>query len=408
MGTYKYRARDERGSLITGVIDADNQRAVYMQLDGMGLFPVSVSQDEVKSSSFQGIFERFQHVKTDDLIFFTRQLHTIVKAGIPLISGLKALEEQTSISIMKKTIKEVYQDIDRGTGFSDALAKQKDVFPEIYISMIRAGELGGVLDDVLERLAGLLEFQMKTKEMLKSAMRYPIMVVSAITAAFFILVFFVIPKFALIFKSAKMELPLPTKIMILINDVVQSYGVLILAAIIMAIIGIVMYKRSEKGKLAWDRYKLKLPLIGPIFLKISMSRFAYMFENLIKAGVPIMRTLEIVARTVGNEYIAAKIVEIGTKIEKGRGISKPLKDSGIFPPLVIHLVSTGEETGSLEEMLREVSSHYDRETTYSVSRLAAWIEPLLTAGLAVMVLFLALAVFLPWWNMMGAMKGGGP
>ncbi len=408
MGTYKYRARDERGSLITGVMDADNQRAVYIQLDGMGLLPVSVSQDEKSSSSFKNIINRFQHIKTEDLIFFTRQLHTIVKAGIPLISGLKALEEQTSMVLMKNTIKEVYQDIDRGVGFSDALAKHNKVFPEIYISMVRAGEMGGVLDDVLERLAGLLEFQMKTKEMLKSAMRYPVMVISAITAAFFILVFFVIPKFADIFKNSKMELPLPTKIMLLINDAVQSYGVFIIAAIVMAVVGIIMYKKSNNGKLAWDRYKLKVPLIGQIFLKISMSRFAYMFENLIKAGVPIMRTLEIVAKTVGNEYIALKILEIGTKIEKGRGISKPLKDSGIFPPLVIHLVSTGEETGSLEEMLREVSSHYDRETTYSISRLSAWIEPILTTGLAVMVLFLALAVFMPWWNMMGAMKGGGP
>jgi len=408
MGTYKYKARDERGALIAGAMDADSQKAVYSQLDGMGLLPVFVSQDEEKSSLFQNISDKFQHVKPDDLIFFTRQLHTIVKAGIPLISGLKALEEQTSIHMLKKTIKAIYQDIDRGTGFSDALAKQKHVFPEIYVSMVKAGEMGGVLDDVLERLAGLLEFQMKTKEMLKSAMRYPVMVISAITAAFFILVFFVIPKFAIIFKSAKMELPLPTKIMLAINDVVQSYGAFILAVIIMAVIGIVMYKRSEKGKLAWDRHKLKIPLIGQIFLKISMSRFAYMFENLIKAGVPIMRTLEIVSRTVGNEYIAQKIVEIGTKIEKGRGISKPLKDSGIFPPLVIHLVATGEETGSLEEMLREVSNHYDREITYSVSRLAAWVEPILTSVLAVMVLFLALAVFLPWWNMMGAMKGGGP
>jgi type II secretory pathway component PulF len=408
MEAYKYRARDERGSLITGVIDADNQKAVYTQLDGMGLFPISVSHDEDKSSLFQNISDRFQHVKTDDLIFFTRQLHTIVKAGIPLISGLKALEEQTSIHMLKKTIKEIYQDIDRGTGFSDALAKQKNVFPDIYVSMIRAGEMGGVLDDVLDKLAGLLEFQMKTKEMLKSAMRYPVMVISAITAAFFILVFFVIPKFAVIFKNSKMELPLPTKIMLLINDVAQSYGVFLLAGIVMAIIGIVTYKRSERGKLVWDRYKLKLPLIGEILLKISMSRFAYMFENLIKSGVPIMRTLEIVSRTVGNEYVALKIVEIGTKIEKGRGISKPMKDSGIFPPLVIHLVATGEETGSLEEMLREVSTHYDREITYSVSRLAAWVEPILTTVLAVMVLFLALAVFLPWWNMMGAMKGGGP
>jgi MSHA biogenesis protein MshG len=191
-----------------------------------------------------------------------------------------------------------------------------------------------------------------------------------------------------------------------INDVVQGYGFLILIVLVLSVAGVVLCIRSPKGRRNWDRIKLRIPLVGQILLKITMSRFANMFENMIRSGVPIMHTLEIVSKTVGNEYVAEKIVEIGSKVEKGRGISKPLKDSGIFPPLVIHLVSTGEETGSLEEMLREVSVHYDREITYSVSRLSAWIEPILTAGLSVIVLFLALAVFMPWWNMMAAMKGG--
>jgi len=164
----------------------------------------------------------------------------------------------------------------------------------------------------------------------------------------------------------------------------------------------------EKGLLNYDRFKLKIPFIGQILLKISMSRFANMFENMVRTGVPIIRTFEIVARTVGNQYIANKIVEIGLKVEKGKGITKPMKEAQIFPPLVMHMMSTGEDTGSLEEMLGEITRHYDREITYSIGRLSSWIEPILTAGLSIMVLFLALAIFLPWWNMMGAMKGGGP
>ncbi|HOJ44201.1 MAG TPA: type II secretion system F family protein, partial [Syntrophorhabdaceae bacterium] len=381
MAVYSYKARDEKGTLVAGNMDADNIKAVYMQLDSLGLYPVSVS--EIKgiggnislSTSFIPFLGSYQKITYDDLIFFTRQLQTIIKAGIPLISGLKALEEQTTKSRLKNVIKDLYMDIEKGRSFSDAMSRHSDVFPEVYVSMIRAGEIGGVLEDVLERLVGMLEFQLKTKEMIKSALRYPIMVVVSIVIAFFVLVTFVIPKFVPLFKSAKIDLPLPTRIMILINDIVQQFGVYLVLGVIALIVGFMLYKRTERGRLQWDRFKLKLPLIGEILHKIYMSRFANMFENMIRSGVPVIKSLEVVSKTIGNVYISTKIDEVGLKIEKGKGISTPLKDTGIFPPLVIHLVSTGENTGSLEEMLKEVSNHYDREITYSVGRISAWIEP---------------------------------
>ncbi len=412
MAVYSYKARDEKGTLVAGNMDADNIKAVYMQLDSLGLYPVSVS--EIKniggnislSTSFIPFLGSYQKITYDDLIFFTRQLQTIIKAGIPLISGLKALEEQTTKSRLKNVIKDLYMDIEKGRSFSDAMSRHSDVFPEVYVSMIRAGEIGGVLEDVLERLVGMLEFQLKTKEMIKSALRYPIMVVVSIVIAFFVLVTFVIPKFVPLFKSAKIDLPLPTRIMILINDIVQQFGVYLVLGVIALIVGFMLYKRTERGRLQWDRFKLKLPLIGEILHKIYMSRFANMFENMIRSGVPVIKSLEVVSKTIGNVYISTKIDEVGLKIEKGKGISTPLKDTGIFPPLVIHLVSTGENTGSLEEMLKEVSNHYDREITYSVGRISAWIEPMLTVALSIMVLFMALAIFMPWWNMMSAIRGG--
>lgn len=408
MAGFGYRARNDAGGLVTGEMEAESKRIVYEYLDGMGLIPVKVWDRGAESLSLAQTLERYRKVRQDDLIFFTRQLQTIVKAGIPLISGLKALEEQTESKRLKEIIREVYREVTKGKSLSDVFANHPRIFSELYVSMVRAGEIGGVLDDVLGRLVGLLEFQMKTKEMLKSAMRYPVTVVCVLVLAFVVIVTFIIPRFAVIFKGAGVELPLPTKIMLWINDAVQGYGGFIAAMAVAAAAAVILWVRSPKGKIGWDRLKLRIPLIGQILLKIVMSRFANMFENMIRAGVPIVRTLEIVSRTVGNEYIAQKIREVGVKVERGKGISKPLKDSGVFPPLVIHLISTGEETGSLEQMLREVSSHYDTEITYSVNRLSAWIEPVLTAGLSVMVLFIALAVFLPWWNMMGAMKGGGP
>ncbi len=324
-----------------------------------------------------------------------------------MLSGLRAIEEQTSSVKLKVAIKGMVQDIDKGASLSDALMKQKKLFPDLYTSMVKAGEIGGSLEEVLERLAALLEFQLKTKEMLKSAIRYPVFVVTTLVVAFLVLINFVVPRFAVLFRGAKMDLPLPTRMLLFINDVFQNNAFYLAVFIILLIGAFFLYKRTNAGTLAIDRLKLRTPLIGPIILKICMSRFANMFENLIKVGIPVVRTLEVVSRTVGNEYIAQKILEISGKIERGLGISRPLREAEIFPPLVIHLISTGEQTGALEDMLKEVSTHYDREITYSINRLSTWIEPLLTGGLSLIVLFLALAIFLPWWNMMGALRGGG-
>jgi type II secretory pathway component PulF len=407
MGKFTYKARDEKGSLVTGMIEGDNRRAAYMQIDALGLFPIAVSETKEQSFSLENAFASLRPVRYDDIIFFTRQLQTVIRAGIPMISGLRALEEQTSNVKLKAAIKEMVQDIDKGSSLSDALSKQRRLFPELYISMVKAGEIGGSLEEVLERLATLLEFQLKTREMLKSAIRYPIFVVTTLVVAFLVLINFVVPRFAVLFRGAKMELPLPTKMLLFVNDIFQNYAVYLVLVMFLVIGAFFLYKRTVAGTIAIDRLKLRIPLIGPIVLKICMSRFANMFENLIKVGIPVVRTLEVVSRTVGNEYIAQKIIEISGKIEKGFGISRPLREAEIFPPLVIHLVATGEQTGSLEEMLNEVSTHYDREITYSINRLSTWIEPILTAGLSLMVLFLALAIFLPWWNMMGALRGGG-
>ncbi|MBA4390539.1 MAG: type II secretion system F family protein [Syntrophus sp. (in: bacteria)] len=407
MATFKYRARDERGLLVAGSMEAANQRDVFVQLDNMGLFPVSAVESKVGTFAIDEFLMRFQRIKDDDLIFFTRQLQTVIRAGIPMVSGLRALEEQTNNERLRVAIKVIGQDIDKGHSFSDALSKHKGIFSELYTSMIRAGELSGSLEDVLERLSGVLEFQMRTREMLKSALRYPMFVVVTLGIAFVVLINVVVPKFVPIFKTAKVALPLPTQVLLIINDIFQKYTMIAIGVAFTAIMAFIFYKRTVSGAYAIDRLKLMLPLVGQIILKICMSRFAFTLENLIRTGIPIIRTLDIVSRAVGNEYIAKKVQEIAVSIEKGRGITRPLKDAKIFPPLVIHLIATGEETGSLEEMLREVSVHYDREVSYSVARLSAWIEPVLTAGLAGMVLFLALAIFMPWWDMMKAMRGGG-
>jgi len=407
VATFVYKARDERGLLVQGNIEAASQREAMTQLDAMGYIPVSAKETgSASTSSVDDFLIRFQRIKHDDMIFFTRQLQTIVRAGIPIVSGLRALAEQTTNQRLQQAIKSVSQDIDKGSSFSDALARPKGVFSEIYVSMVRSGETSGNLEEVLERLSALLEFQMRTKETIKSAMRYPVFVVVTLVTAFIVLINLVVPKFAPMFRNAKIDLPLPTQILLLINDLTTKYTLFVIIALIALIVAFILYKRTEAGKYTVDVVKLKIPFIGDVILKTCMSRFAFTLENLVSSGIPIIRTLDIVSRTVGNEFIARKVLDISANIEKGKGISRPLKDAKIFPPLVIHLIATGEETGSLEDMLREISTHYDREVTYTVNRLSAYIEPVLTAGLAAMVLFLALAIFMPWWDMMRAMRGG--
>ncbi|HEX2964207.1 MAG TPA: type II secretion system F family protein [Syntrophorhabdaceae bacterium] len=407
MSSFTYKARDDRGLLVTGTMEAATKNDIFAQLDNMGLLPISAKESGRTNLDLNNVFLRFQRVKSDDLIFFTRQLQTVIKSGIPLVRGLKALEEQTNNERLRGAISDIIQDIDKGQSLSDAFSKHKGIFSEIYIGMVRAGEIGGSLEDVLGRISDLIEFQMKTREIVKSATRYPIFVLVTLAIAFVVLIKMVVPKFAPIFKSSKVALPLPTQILLLINDLLQNYSLIVLGVIFLIFAGFFYYRKTKTGALAIDKFMLSIPLIGSILQKISMSRFAFILENLIKVGIPIIQTLDIVSRAVGNRYIAGKIQDVAESIEKGRGISAPLKKARIFPPLVIHLIATGEETGSLEEMLREISVHYDREVSYSVGRLSAWIEPLLTVFLAGMVLFLALAIFMPWWNMMSVLKGGG-
>ena len=403
MPTYTYKALTADGSQVSGTVEADSQPLAAMQLDKMEYIPISIS--EKKGMFLDELALKLERVKTDDLIFFTRQLYTVIKAGIPLLAGIKALEQQTENKKLKKVLGIVAKDVDRGKSFSESLSLHPDVFSELYVNMIEAGEVGGSLEEILERLILMLEFTRKTNSNLKAAVRYPIMVVCSLFAAFGVVITFVIPKFAVIFEASTVELPIPTKIMMFINFLVQNYwyyGLLIAGSLITAFY---LYTSREAGRLQWDFLKLKIPVLGDVFLKVYMSRFASMLETLSRGGTSIVSALDVVSRTIGNEYIAQKIKAIAEQVKTGKGITNSLRESKIFPPLVLHMVLTGEETGALDDMLAEITSYYEREIDYTVSRMSSYIEPILTAGLGLMVLFIALAIFLPWWNMMEAFKG---
>jgi len=299
-----------------------------------------------------------------------------------------------------------HDDVEGGTNFSDALKKHPNAFNEAYTSSVKAGETGGVLDQVLQRVGMLMAYEADIKQKVKGAIRYPIFVITGIGIAFIILMTVVVPKFIPIITEQGGEIPLPTKVMIGISDFFIGFWWLLILLAIGIFIAVPIYIATPKGRYNYDSLLLKLPVFGNLFMKSAMSRFAHMFETLNKSGLPILQTMEIVSTTIGNKVISKGLDQVGQGIEKGKGISVPLKESGLFPPLVIRMIAVGEQSGSLDEMLHNVAEHYDSEVNYLIENLVSMIEPILTITIGAMVLFLALSIFLPIWSNMGQMPGG--
>ena len=404
MPLYHYRARDKDGALLTGTIEAARKEGVADQLAGMGHIPVLIEEHEPSPLSGLDLGALFAKVTSQDLIIFSRQLSTLMSAGIPFIQSLVTLERQSESPRLKAAIAQIRRDVEGGSSLSDALARQPKIFNKLYVSMVRAGETAGILDDILSRLALLAEHEAETRERVKTAVRYPLIVVIAICAAFAFLVTFVIPKFAGIFAQFKTELPLPTRVLININYIVQNYWYLIILSVILAVWAVIWYLGTPAGRWQWDRLKLRLPVFGILFQKVALSRFARTFGAMQKSGISMMLTIEIASETVGNVVIARAVDDMGASLRDGKGLTTPMVSSGLFPPLVIQMMSVGEETGQLDAMMNKVSDYYDMDVEYTLRRLSTLIEPILLLFVGGMVLFLALGIFLPMWNLMSLFK----
>jgi type II secretory pathway component PulF len=403
MPHYRYKARDKDGALHTGTMESGRREVVADQLSGQGFIPVLI-EEETQSQFGPDFFLSLTSVKPQDLIVFSRQLATLVSAGIPFLSSLGTIEKQSENPRLKAAIADIRRSVEGGASFSDALARHPKIFSTLYVSMIKAGETAGILDDILVRLAMLAEHEADTRERVKTAVRYPLIVVIAICAAFAFLVTFVIPKFAAIFAQFKTELPLPTRVLITINYVVQNYWYLLVLGIILTVWGVIWYLSTPGGRWQWDRLKLRLPVFGILFQKVALSRFARIFGAMQKSGISMMMTLEIAGETVGNVVISRAVKTMSDSLRDGKGLTAPMESSGLFPPLVIQMMSVGEETGQLDTMLNKVSDYYDMDVEYTLRNLATMIEPILLLFVGGMVLFLALGIFLPMWNLMNLFK----
>jgi type II secretory pathway component PulF len=409
MARFRYKARDKSGTLMTGTLESSGRDAAAIQLDQLGYLPVRIEDASGWDwrEGLAAIEQRLSHVTLQDKIVLTRQMATLIDAGLSFVSVFDALIEQAVNPRLKQILIQVRRDVEGGVAFSDALAKHPAVFDDLYVSMVRAGESAGVLDEMLDRLASLLEHEAETRARIQSATRYPKIVVAALVVAFGVLVTFVIPRFAGFYANYKAELPLPTRMMMGLNDVVQAAGVWIALVAVAVVIGVRHYIRSANGRPVWDSAKLRVPIFGPIFLKSALSKFARVFGTLNRCGLPVMKALEIASKTVGNVAVSRAVDTIQEGALQGRGLVQPMKTSHLFPASIVQMVAIGEQTGNLDGMLAKVSEYYDREVSYAIKNLSASLEPILLTVIGGAVLFLALAVFMPWWNMINVVRGGG-
>jgi len=392
MATFRYVAKDPGGATRTGQLEGETELAVVQQLRKQGLTILSVDLDETGGQRKK---RRRRRVKSNDLVIFSRQLATMVDAGLPLIQALDALHEQTDHMGFKAVIGELIAAIEQGASFSEALAQHPKVFSGLFVNMVRAGETSGTLSEILDRVAGYLEASAALRRKVKSAVIYPAVVSTMAVAITILLMVKVIPVFEDIYESFDSALPLPTQMLLAVSTFMRRYFFLGIGAVVAAVIGLKMWIKTESGRFRFDRFKFRLPVFGELNKKISVSRFARTLGVLVRSGVPILSSLDIVGKTAGNKVIEAAVGEAVEEIKRGENIAEPLAASQVFPPMVTRMISVGEQSGKLDVMLEKISDFYDDQVNAMVAGLTSLIEPLLIAFLGIVIGGIVICMFLP-------------
>jgi MSHA biogenesis protein MshG len=402
MPAFAYRGRDARGSLVTGKLEGASSGAVADQLLAIGVTPVDISP--AGESAGAAVPEWWRRLSapaiTDvDVMLFSRQMYALLKAGVPILRALAGLQQSANNRSLAEVISDLRASLDAGRELSAAMRSHPRVFSPFYISVIRIGETTGELDQSFNRMFAYIEFDKDIRDRIKAAVRYPLIVLVVIAAAVVIVNFAVIPAFAKLFEAQKVPLPVLTRLLIGMSNFFLAYWPVMLAGLAVAIFGGQTYLATERGRFWWDRHKLRLPLAGPIILRATLARFARGMALAVRAGVPIVQAMSVVAEVVANSYMAGRIRSMRDGIERGETVLRTATASGIFTPVVLEMVSVGEETGELDGLMTEVADMYEREVDYEIKNLAANLEPILTVALGVMVLIFALGVFLPIWGL---------
>ena len=410
MPQFAYQGRNARGELVKGILEGPTSSAVADQLFSTGVTPVHINEAKaavaVAARKLQLSFGESK-VEFADLMLLSRQMHTLLKSGVPIIRALSGLEQSAANPTLRSTVAEVREGLESGRELSQALRQHPKVFPAYMVSLVRVGEVTGRLDEVFMRLYEFFAFEKKMREDIRAALRYPTMVIIAVAVAMFIVNIFVIPAFGKMFSSFHAQLPLMTRILIGTSDLFVGYWPLMIVGAVALVIGARFYLRGKERRYRWDELKLRLPVIGSLVHKATLARFSRSFALSAKSGVPIVQVLSIVAEVVDNAYLEACIVQMRDSIERGESILRAAVATGVFSPVVLQMVAVGEETGEIDELMSEIADMYEREVTIEVQGLTAKVEPILLVCMGVLVLILALGVFLPMWDLAAAARGGG-
>jgi type IV pilus assembly protein PilC len=410
MPWYAYKAVDNQGKAVKGEAESESEIALTTELAKKGLLPVNITYKQDVRPGSQPQASRFKaRIKVNEqaIVIFSRQFATIIKAAVPILEGLKVLAQQAEDPALKKALSEIILDVEAGSSLSKAMAKHPNVFSQLYVNTVVAGESAGILDKVLYKLSEVMAEELEQKSNISAALRYPIMVVISLFVAVIVLSVFVMPQFIKIYGDAKMALPLPTQIMIMVSVALKNYWYITfpsMAALIVLVRWLATGTKS--GRLIWDGMKFDIPVFGKVYTRITMLRFVSMLNVLYQSGLPVLHTLDIVGSTIGNVVLTREVEKIKRDVADGKGISAGILNSRLFPRLVGYMIAVGEKSGQLASMLDSIYEYYYVEVRAAIKNLTTMIEPLMTAVLGSVVAGMALAIFLPLWDMIQVVKAG--
>jgi MSHA biogenesis protein MshG len=407
MPRFEYRGRNPRGELVRGNLEGADTGAIADQLFNTGITPIEISASGASvQSAARGLLTRLtEQVTVIDLMLFSRQMYTLLKAGVPILRALVGLQESATNPAMGRTIQELRVSLDSGRELSSAMLRHTDVFTPFYTSMVRVGEMTGRLEEIFLRLSEHLDFDRDMRQRVKTALRYPLTVVVAMVVAIGIVNVFVIPVFAKVYAGFGAQLPLITRVLIGFSEFTVNYWAVIVAASAGAYFAFRIWRSTPGGKYEWDKFKLRIPIAGKIVLKATLARFARSFALAIKSGVPIVQGLSVVSKVVDNDYIGQRIEQMRDGVERGESVLRTAVTTGVFTPVVLQMIAVGDETGELDSLMQEIAEMYEREVDYELKTLSSQIEPVLIVFLAILVLVLALGVLLPVWGLGKAALG---
>ena len=406
MAQFNYKARKSSGELTTGMLEGADASSVAQILVGRSFTPIEITESTQKQSDEASKINFLTpKITLDDLVIFARQMYSLAKSGIPILRAVKGLADTTNSIRMSYALNDIADQLERGRTLSSALNKHHKIFGRLFVSIVHVGENTGKLDSAFSQLAFYMEREQETRKQIKAATRYPTFVIIAIVVAMIIMNIVVIPIFADMFLGFGAELPLMTRILLATSNFFITKWHYLVLGIGLSVYLTVRYLRTQAGRYKWDRAKLKLPIVGSIFERTLLGRFARSFSMMLISGVPLTSALNLVAEAVNNSFMADRILGMRKNIEKGESLSRVAASSKLFTPLVLQMINVGEETGRVDELLAEAADFYEREVDYDLKSLTSKIEPILISIVAGMVLILALGIFTPMWDMMGAIKG---